>query len=334
MADDVDQHVEDALNTLVSITEKSGNLRKDLRNDILESVCALRKAFSKIKTHLENKNEENKKLNEEVRITTQNLARMRDSRPAGQVTPSLDHTLQTPRSGERQVPASERGRRKLFADVLKGESSRRYTLSLKAKSNNQTVEQIKSQIKREINPTEIKVGIKAFKTLRDRGILIETGSEEEINALSSAISAKLGDQLEIVKHKLRKPRIIIYNVSEDITTDNVTDIIKAQNTEIVVNGEGIEAKFRFKNRKGNYNIELEVGPQTRKKILQTKLKLRWEICNVADYLTPTRCYKCSRYNHKHNECKGEQTCPHCAGKHRINECSATTREYKCINCIS
>jgi hypothetical protein len=67
MADDVDQQVEDALYTLVSITEKSGNLRKDLRNDILESVSTLRKAFSKIKTHLENKKEENKKLSEEVK---------------------------------------------------------------------------------------------------------------------------------------------------------------------------------------------------------------------------------------------------------------------------
>jgi hypothetical protein len=114
---------------------------------------------------------------------------MRDSRPAGHVAPSLDHKLQTPRSGARQVPPSEGGRRKLFSEVLKGEPSRRYKLSLKAKSNTQTVEQIKSQIKREINPTDIKVGIKAFKTLRDRGILIETGSEEEINLLSSAISA-------------------------------------------------------------------------------------------------------------------------------------------------
>jgi hypothetical protein len=101
-----------------------------------------------------------------------------------------------------------------------------------------------------------------------------------------------------------------------------------------VNGEDIKTKFRCKNRKGSYNIVLEIGPQTRKKILQTKLRLGWEICNAADYLTPTRCYKCSRYNHKHNECKGEETCPHCAGKHKIKECTAMTREYKCINCIS
>jgi len=35
MADDVNQRVEDALEKLVSITEKRGNLRIDLKQDIL-----------------------------------------------------------------------------------------------------------------------------------------------------------------------------------------------------------------------------------------------------------------------------------------------------------
>jgi len=46
MADDVNQHVEDAFKILVSITEKSVNLRKDLKKDILESVSTLRREFS------------------------------------------------------------------------------------------------------------------------------------------------------------------------------------------------------------------------------------------------------------------------------------------------
>jgi hypothetical protein len=99
--------------------------------------------------------------------------------------------------------------------------------------------------------------------------------------------------LEIIKHKLRKPRIIIYNVSEKITTENVLTIIKAQNPEILSNGEDMEAKFRYKTRKGQHNIAMEVGPQIQKQILQTKLKIWWEIRNIEDYLIPTRCYKCT-----------------------------------------
>jgi hypothetical protein len=49
MADEEKQWVEDAFETLVSITEKGGNLRKDLKNDILVSVSTLRKEFSHLK---------------------------------------------------------------------------------------------------------------------------------------------------------------------------------------------------------------------------------------------------------------------------------------------
>jgi len=76
-----------------------------------------------------------------------------------------------------------------------------------------------------------------------------------------------------MKHKLKKPRLIIYNVPEEITIANVTNVIKAQNPEIGMNGEEVTAKFRYKTRKGNYNIIIEVGPQIRKQILHTKLKI-------------------------------------------------------------
>ena len=87
--------------------------------------------------------------------------------------------------------------------------------------------------------------------------------------------------------------LIIFNVSEKITIENVTSIIKAQNPEITLNGEDIVANFRYKNLKGTFNIVIEVGPQTLKYKFQTKLIIGWEICNVEDYLFPTRCYRCS-----------------------------------------
>ena len=89
-----------------------------------------------------------------------------------------------------------------------------------------------------------------------------------------------------------------------------------------------------KNRKGNYNFVNEVGPQTGKQILHTKLKMGWGICNVEDYLVPTSCYRCSRFNYKYSDCKGDETCPHCAGKHKLKECTARASEHTCITCIT
>ena len=98
--------------------------------------------------------------------------------------------------------------------MLKGGGDKRYKIRLKAKDNEKSPEQIKLQLKKEMNQTDIKVGIKTFKTLRDGRIIIERRSEEEINSLSSAISTKCGEQLEIIKHQLRKPRIIIYTKAD------------------------------------------------------------------------------------------------------------------------
>jgi len=47
-----------------------------------------------------------------------------------------------------------------------------------------------------------------------------------------------------MKHKLRKPRLRIYNVPEEITITNVTNVIKTQNPEITMTGEEVTAKFR------------------------------------------------------------------------------------------
>jgi hypothetical protein len=133
MADDVNQRVQDAFQTLVSITEKSGNLRKDLKNDILVSVSTIRKEFSQLKVQLENVNDENKKLKEEVKNATEEAATRRDSRSARQVALSMVHRQQSARGAVRQVLPSEGRRRKLYSEAVKKDENKRYRITLKAK---------------------------------------------------------------------------------------------------------------------------------------------------------------------------------------------------------
>ena len=336
MAAEEKQQINDVLETLVSVTEKSGKLRKDLKQDIHESVSKLRKLFSHLMNQLETVKHEYSKYREEVKNATNVAASGGHSHPTRQVAPSLDHTPQSGTNAGRQVPTSGGGvRKKLFSEVVKQlDTDKRYRITLKPKEDSITTDQIKHQLKESINPTDIKVGIKAVKTIKDKGLLIETGSEEERNILSAEISNKLGDRLDIIQHKLRKPRIIIYNVPDETTTENVEATIRTQNPELQTNDESMQPKFRYKNKRGKYNIVMEVSPQARKQLLQTKLKIGWEICNTADYLVPTRCFKCSRFNHKHYDCRSAETCPHCTGNHKMKECTAAASEHKCINCIT
>jgi hypothetical protein len=53
MADEANLQLGCALNTLLSVTEKSGNLCKDLKRDIVDSVSTLRNIFVNLKNSAE-----------------------------------------------------------------------------------------------------------------------------------------------------------------------------------------------------------------------------------------------------------------------------------------
>jgi len=66
MADEVDVQLESALNSLLNITEKSGNLRKDLKQDILDSVSILRSIFANLKNSADERNVQITRLESDV----------------------------------------------------------------------------------------------------------------------------------------------------------------------------------------------------------------------------------------------------------------------------
>jgi TolA-binding protein len=188
MADDDKECVERALASLVGVTEQSGNLRNDLRKDILQAVSKLRDYFSHVQTELEAKTAVHKELERQVRESREEIQRLRgtQSNRMGQVAPSLDETRQENGRAQQQLPP-----RKLFSEVAKAEcmADKRYKLSVKTKSNH-TPEAIKSIIKTNINPTNMKVGICAFRSQRDGRVLLETKSKEEIELLYADIKDK------------------------------------------------------------------------------------------------------------------------------------------------
>jgi uncharacterized protein YjaZ len=114
----------------------------------------------------------------------------------------------------RQVLPSEGEKRKLYANAVKKKQEKRFRITMKAKDETTTPEQIKHKLKMNINPKDIRVGIKAVKTIREKKILVETCSKEDRNILNSEIINKLGERLEVIQHKPRKPRLIMYNVAK------------------------------------------------------------------------------------------------------------------------
>ncbi|GFT78479.1 putative RNA-directed DNA polymerase from transposon BS [Trichonephila clavipes] len=65
--------------------------------------------------------------------------------------------------------------------------------------------------------------------------------------------------------------------------------------------------------------------------LPSKIKAGYLNCNLRPYIpNPLRCFKCQRFGHSQNSCRGQLTCSRCAAVgHSSTDC---TLEPKCINC--
>jgi hypothetical protein len=212
MAEETKDGVERALARLVGVTEKSGNLRNDLRKDILEAVSSLRNYFVQTQTELEAKIAAYTELESVARESREEVQRLRsaESNKMGQVVPSSDKIRHENR-GARQLLPPEGNTRKLYSKAVKAEGmvDKRYKLTVTIKTNH-SPEAIKNIIKTSINPTSMKVGICAFRSQRDGRVLLETKSKDEIELLYPDIKDKCSQHLDVHIHKLRNPSIIIY----------------------------------------------------------------------------------------------------------------------------
>jgi len=106
----------------------------------------------------------------------------------------------------------------------------------------------------------MKIGIRTFKCLKDGKVLIEADTKVDIEILNTKIIDKCGDRLEANVQKRRNPKIIIYNIPEEVTLENAEEIICAQN-ELALNKEDITPKFIFETKRKARNLVIELAPK-------------------------------------------------------------------------
>ena len=170
MADEVVLQVESALNTLLSVTEKSGNLRKDLKRDIDDSVSTLTSIFVNLKNSAEEYMAEITQLESEAKKLKEELQEGGTVMLPARLPPSMDGIGGTPATSMKQVLTSSGCTKKIYSDVTRASIEKGYKLMVKSKSN-QSPETVKNVLKTNINQTEMKIGIKTLKSLKDGRVL-------------------------------------------------------------------------------------------------------------------------------------------------------------------
>jgi len=96
-------------------------------------------------------------------------------------------------------------------------------------------------------------------------------SKEEIEALGQEIRATCGNELEVRVHT-RKPRLVIINVPENISTTNIENTILRQIPDLNLQKGNIVAKFIYVTKKYR-NAVIEVGADTRKTTTHDKIRM-------------------------------------------------------------
>ncbi|GFU72804.1 putative RNA-directed DNA polymerase from transposon BS [Trichonephila clavipes] len=165
---------------------------------------------------------------------------------------------------------------------------------------------------------------KSVKKLRSGDLLIET---------SSALQMK---SLLLTKTFLDCPLIVNLHRSLNSCRGVIseTDLLCASEAEILdgLSDQGVTEVRRIKIKK-----ETSLFP-TKHLILTfnspnlpSKIKAGYLNCKLRPYIpNPLRCFKCQRFGHSQNSCRGQLTCSRCATVgHSSTDC---TLEPKCINC--
>ena len=127
MADDVSLQIEKALNSIINSTDKRGNLKKELRQQIHTTVSSLRKLVHSHSSELLDTKQENKKLCTEVKQLKDTLDKERSTTSARQVATSVNDnvalanswttTPATPIDGKKSLLYSEIADAKTKSDI-------------------------------------------------------------------------------------------------------------------------------------------------------------------------------------------------------------------------
>jgi len=222
-----------------------------LKNTMTETVSTLRKLLVKLKDISESKTKAISDLETAVTNTRVQYEDGREKCNKGCAAPSLipSHELvgsraqmyAAPSCNINQEPAGSRAkgtapsivtREKLYSSAVGNKTQQQlYKITVKSKDK-LSAEAVKGILKSKINPTDIKVGINSFKAVADGRVLITTSRKEETDALETDIKSKCGEELEAILHWRRKPRLVIRNISEDITTSNIEGTLINQNPDL------------------------------------------------------------------------------------------------------
>lgn len=196
--------------------------------------------------------------------------------------------------------------------------------------NMQSSDETLRQIKQTLNPESIEVGISSIKQLKNGSLVVGCANKNDLMKLQCEVKKNIGNEYTVDVSRLRRPKIKIIGMSNEISENKLKECIEKQNSKLKEKTSSWKVNT-IKKMKTKYMAILEVDASSFKEIMSTEiLNIQWDRCPVFEYIDVLRCYGCGGYNHMSKNCKIGKLCLSCGDSdHLISTCPKETR---CMNC--
>lgn len=215
---------------------------------------------------------------------------------------------------------------------------KKHAVVVRPSERDMTSEQVKGLVLKEVQPNmKDKVKVNAVRMIRGGGIAIEAENEKDLNKIKdSGLFAKVG--LKVDMPRKIGPKIIVYDVPEEIANDELIKELYARNLIDMLEPNEMVDRVRIISRggrkgSGHINAVIELPGRVWKSLVERgRIYIGWNSFKVRDFDVVPRCYGCYGFGHRIKECavKG-RVCRKCGVVGHIQaECKSETT--CCRNC--
>lgn len=223
-----------------------------------------------------------------------------------------------------------------YRDVLKDGAAKEHVLVLK-RAANVSDEALRKQLYDNVKPEALQIGVQFNKTTAAGNIILKCDNQKSLEKIRTTVESKMSESCSVELPKKLNPRIKVVGINESELSEDI-NVLKNkflnQNKSIGDTKDGsfkIVYKSNVRNKK--FDVIAELDPKSFNVIMQEgKLNIGWNRCNVYEYLTMVRCFKCCEYGHIQRVCKNNVVCPLCSESHEKKNCQNNI--LKCHNCIT
>lgn len=195
----------------------------------------------------------------------------------------------------------------------------------------------KNRLVQLIRPKDDNLQVRGIRMVGRGGVLVEAASGGDAGRIMDHQALKDGG-FTVERPRTVLPKIMVYDVPNEITEDEVKTCIITQNPSLrpeadaALKGMKVVKKMAVRDRKAEHWV-LECTPEVRDWLTsEGRIYIDWSSCRVKDYLSVTRCYNCQGYGHPSRFCKGKRACGHCSGDHDRKDCEVKNEVFPCPAC--